>query len=89
MNYPQGKQSFPHTQSQIPNSIPAKDPTVMFPLGDWQGLDHKALNTGKSTDQWVTGKVLGKYISFFLNTRVSKSVLIEYAGHLKKASFPK
>jgi hypothetical protein len=29
-----GKQYFPHSQPQIPDSAPAKDPSLMFPLDD-------------------------------------------------------
>jgi hypothetical protein len=32
--------------------------------------------------------VLGKHISFFLDTGASRSVLTKYEGLLKKASFP-
>jgi predicted aspartyl protease len=32
--------------------------------------------------------VLGKHISFFLDTGASRSVLTKYSGPLKKASFP-
>jgi hypothetical protein len=34
------------------------------------------------------GAVLGKHISFFLDTEAEKSVLTEYVGSLKKAAFP-
>jgi hypothetical protein len=67
MDCPQGKLSFRHTQPQIPNTVPAKDPISMFPLGDWQGLDHKAPATGEYADPWVTRMVSGKHISFFLH----------------------
>jgi hypothetical protein len=60
----------------------------MFPLEDWQNLDHKALATCEYTDPWVTGIVSGKHISFFLDIGASRSVLTEYVGHHKKASFP-
>jgi hypothetical protein len=32
--------------------------------------------------------LLGKHISFFLDTGASRSVLTKYVGPLKKASFP-
>jgi hypothetical protein len=83
-----GKTVFSSCMASNSQECPNRRSNTDVPAEGLTRLDHKAPTAGESADPWVAGMVSGKHISFFLDTGASRLVLTEYAGPLKKASFP-